>query len=95
MITCVKKKCYDGLSNTQKYNGKILTGNEKRVEASSRVQNQTFLNLTEILFDTLFRGCNYQDKDCTFLKFQMPLRFEGKMLLWGVSIFLLLYLAYI
>lgn len=94
MIACVKK-CYDGLSNTQKYNGKVSTGNAKRVEASSRVSEPNFLEFDRDLFDALFRGCNYQNKDCTFLKFQTPLGPEGKTLLWGLSIFLLLYLAYI
>lgn len=91
----LKKKCYDGLSNAQKYNGKVLTGNEKRVEASSRVSEPNFLEFDGDLFDTLFRGCNYQDKDCTFLKFQIPLGLEGKMLLRGLSILPLFYLAYV
>lgn len=86
--------CYDGLSHTQKCNGNVSTGNAKSREASSRVSEPNFLEFDRDLSDTLFRGCNYQGKDCTFHEFQIALRLEGKMLLGGLSIFLLLHLAY-
>jgi len=67
-----------GLATPKKYNGKVLTGNAKRVEASSRVSEPNFLEFYRDLLDTLFRGCNYRDKDCPFLQFPIPLGLEGK-----------------
>lgn len=39
---------YEGLSSSQKYNGKGLTGNAERGEASSRVSESNLLNLTDL-----------------------------------------------
>lgn len=94
MTACVKNLCYDGLSNIQKYNGKLITGNAKKVEASSRVSESNLLKLDTDLFRISFRDYNCQDKDRTFLNFQIFLEMKGKAFLRALCVFLLLHLAY-